>query len=149
MSIDGSSDEREGLLSRFKNLEGNVVVENRTSEPRDVLAIERTTLSWIRLSSTLLFGTVAIILNYRFENSDGDGKGFTRSKGYIISVGSIFSALSICALLLGGYNYFETVNHCISQRINTVKSMPTFIFVAILVTSLLAVSISLIVDSDF
>lgn len=144
--------ETDGLLvSRFKNLPTMLVLENRTSEPRDALLSERTTLSWIRFAGTLALSSVAIMLNYRFQTdgSDNNNNGshnFTKSSGYIITIGVTFSVLSLCSIILGGYNYFQTVNHCISQKIKIFDSRPTLLLLTLIVTVMLVVSITLIVD---
>lgn len=123
----------------------DIVVENRTSEPRDMLMAERTMLSWVRFATVLALAVVALLLEFRFDTSSSPEQDFIHSKAYAITVGTIFGTLSIVGILVALLNYHSTVTAFVRQRTGLGSPIPMAGFVVCVVVVLLGVSISLMV----
>lgn len=120
-----------------------LVVDNRTSEPRDMLMTEGTMLSWVRFASVLALAAVALLLQFQFDTSnEGD---FVHSKAYTITVGTIFGVLSIVGILVSLLTYHTTVRAFVRQRTGLGSNIPMAGFVVCVVVVLLGVSVSLMV----
>ncbi|CDK27561.1 unnamed protein product [Kuraishia capsulata CBS 1993] len=148
--------ETEGLLDRFhRNLHAGLIIENKTSEPRDLLMTERTTLSWIRFSTVLALGCCSVMLNYRFDTDssddgdNGDGGAGSSHSAAKLTIGALFAALSLFCLIIPGYNYFKAVRNYATEKIETAGSGPVFVLVACSVLLLLGVNITLFAKGDF
>ncbi|ODQ80583.1 hypothetical protein BABINDRAFT_7299 [Babjeviella inositovora NRRL Y-12698] len=137
------TDERTSLLYR---LNPSLIMENTTSQPRDGLQAERTTLTFTRFSATLAFTSVAMVLNYRLESSSlPEDDGFHRSK-FTLPVGILLITLALSSLVVSGFNYVKTIRHYASGKIKTVSSLPTILLVSCIVVVLLGINIGLIID---
>lgn len=96
-------------------LETDLVMDNTSSEPRDILMTERTALSWIKLSITLTAVAITVITNFRINTSDGGSNhgNFNNDKtafpkfSYGISI--LFVLLSIATLCIGALTYFQSI----------------------------------------
>lgn len=139
------------MLAAWEHIPTTSVLENKTSEPRDALLSERTTLSWLRFSLQLVFSSVAVLLNFRIktdhsEDNGNDDQGFTAGPKFIVTVATMFVTLALLSTLMAGYNYFQTVSHCMSEKIVIFNPNPSLILLSIAVAVLVGVSVTLITD---
>ncbi|GME82851.1 unnamed protein product [Ambrosiozyma monospora] len=135
------------LLSDLANL----VVENKTSEPRDFLMTERTTLAWVKFSTTLLVSSIAIHLSWRLDTStmsendgddlpsgnDGDEMGDKLKFGTSL----FFVFMSIGCVMLGAYNYFHSIYSFQRERIDTYDVKATFSVLLVIIIILMIVNV--------
>ncbi|KAG0684000.1 hypothetical protein C6P42_005056 [Pichia californica] len=56
-------------------LETDLMIDNTTSEPRDILMTERTALSWVKFSITLATIAITIVTNFRLDTSGNNSGG--------------------------------------------------------------------------
>lgn len=135
-----------------------LIVENKVSEPRDILMTERTTLSWLKFSIVLIVASVAVFLNYRIEtdksesntgNGNGNGnKNFRDSTVYATTIGLLFAALSLVGTICSAINYYKAIRNYASDKIATFDSRITTVFFSVCITTLIAINIALMIKSD-
>lgn len=137
------------LLGRFSY---GVIMKVSTSEPRDVLQLERTCLTFIRFAASLFFTALGIIINFKLDSSGKKSSGnknkpFDTSK-YSIVVSFILFALSFAVLVVSGINYFVTVKRYADHKIQTYNfnNIATVICMTFVIVTLVAINISLIVE---
>ncbi|ODV84758.1 hypothetical protein CANARDRAFT_235280 [[Candida] arabinofermentans NRRL YB-2248] len=129
----------------------DLLIENRTSESRDILMTERTTLSWIKFSTVLSLAAVAIVLNYRIDTSDMRDPGFSdpvrdsKKPINVIVISCLFAAMSLGAVLLSGYNYFRAIYNYKDERIETLDNKLTSIFLTVCIVTLLAINVTFMI----
>ncbi|CAN3474172.1 hypothetical protein DICA0_A05974 [Diutina catenulata] len=141
--------ERQPLLGRFPY---NLVMEVSASEPRDVLQSERTTLTFTRFATTLMFTALGMILNFKI-NSTGEGKepehhasDFSRWCQTVVSY--VLLVLSLFTLILSGVNYMVTVRRYANHKIQTFafNNWVTAVCFSAVVITLAAVCVLFIVE---
>jgi len=129
----------------------SLVTKVQCSIPRDCLQAERSLLLYCKFAGTLGFMSLAVLLNYRFGDSNqGTGyrqNGVSPARKFSIAMGVIFFCLSLGSLVLGFFNYFSNVSHYVSERTRTGSRVPTNIFLSLVVICLLAVNISFLIDA--
>lgn len=133
-------------LSRFPF---TLLLKITASEPRDVLQLERTALTFIRFACTLFFAALAIMLDFRFvtgQTSDTtlpvSGVAFATATSFILL------ALSLTLLIICGINYFVTVRQCAGHKIITsgVNHYGTILCMSSLVVVLVGICVSLVIQ---
>ncbi|GMG18879.1 unnamed protein product [Ambrosiozyma monospora] len=135
------------LLSDLAHL----VVENKTSEPRDFLMTERTTLAWVKFSTTLLVSSIAIHLSWRLdttEMSENDGDDLPGGNGgdemgdkLKFGASLFFVIMSIGCVMLGAYNYFHSIYSFQRERIDTYDVKATFGVLLVIIIILMTVNV--------
>jgi uncharacterized membrane protein YidH (DUF202 family) len=147
-----SNDEAEVNESTFllAGFPYSLVLDITSSEPRDVLQSERTCLTFVRFSTTLFFGALGIILNFRIDSS-GDStpdnhKSFHTITSTVISY--ILLVFAVAILLIAGYDYIRTVKRYASHHIIThgFNDAITIVCMTGVVVSLFAINILLLVE---
>lgn len=145
-----SSSHTKGALKEFADMlfETDLIIDNTTSEPRDILMTERTALSWVKFSVTLSAIAITIITNFRLDTS-GDGKKIGDGEkdtppwfakfSYAISI--LFVLLSMATLFIGCLSYFQSIYNYKEHMVNTYSLKTTLGFLFIVGLILLAVNI--------
>ncbi|OUM51871.1 hypothetical protein BVG19_g1007 [[Candida] boidinii] len=133
-----------------------LIVENKVSEPRDILMTERTTLSWLKFSIVLIVASVAVFLNYRIETDesnskigDGNGNGNVRdSTVYATTIGLLFATLSLVGTICSAINYYKAIRNYASEKITTFDSRITTVFFSVCIATLIGINIALMIKSE-
>lgn len=132
-------------------LETDLMIDNTTSEPRDILMTERTALSWVKFSITLAAIAITIVTNFRLDTS-GDGNNGENSPiwltkfSYGISI--LFVLLSMATLFVGCLSYFQSIYNYKAHRVNTYSLKTTLGFLFIVGIVLLAVNIVFVISVE-
>ncbi|KAG2736193.1 hypothetical protein G9P44_000283 [Scheffersomyces stipitis] len=155
-TIYASITESSSLLGRFPY---SLVMKVSTSEPRDVLQSERTTLTFIRFATSLFFTALGIILNFKLNSSgvdsDDPGSGSPEHRHghfnvstYSTIVSYILLILALATLVISGINYFITIQRYANHKIQvySFNNITTVICVTCIIITLMVISISLIVQ---
>ncbi|CUM54725.1 uncharacterized protein AC631_04244 [Debaryomyces fabryi] len=142
-----SLSERLTLLGR---LPYSLIMKVSSSEPRDVLQLERTFLSFIRFATSLFFTALGIVINFKLDSSGKSGKKeppFNNSK-YSTVISFILFVLSLCVLVISGVNYFITIKRYAKHKIETYNfnNLATVICMTSIIITLIAISVSLIIE---
>lgn len=134
-------------------LETDLIIDNTTSEPRDILMTERTALTWIKFSITLAAIAITIVTNFRLDTSL---KGFSTSNSsdpvwfpkfsYAISI--VFVLLSMATLCVGALSYYQSIYNYKTHHINTYSLKTTLGFLFMVGLLLLVVNIIFVVAVD-
>ncbi|OBA16828.1 uncharacterized protein OGAPODRAFT_93767 [Ogataea polymorpha] len=104
-------------------------VKNRTSEIRDILMAERTTLSWIKFCSVLSLSAMAVC----FRTDDSFGR----------AMGLIFACLSLFTLVLALFNYLRSIYSYRAQKTEVTSSGLTDTYLSLVILALLGINIGL------
>lgn len=132
----------------------SLVLKVLTSEPRDVLQLERTCLTFIRFSTALFFTALGIILNFKLDTS-GDKQPTDPSDRYKkyhtrFATGMSYALLffSLIVLIISGVNYFITVLRYAQRKIQTYSfnNFSTMIVMTGIIITLAAINISMLID---
>lgn len=134
---------RSALASPF-----TLLMQITASEPRDVLQLERTALSFIKFSCTLFFGALAIMLDFRFESGDRGDKPQAGELVYSTVTSFALLALSLAILLVCAVNYMITVRRYASHKIETYNfnNKITVVCMSTVMTVLVGICIALVVQ---
>ena len=129
----------------------SLIIKVSASEPRDVLQLERTCLSFIRFAASLFFTALGIVINFKLDSSGHNGKKKQRpfnSSKYSTVVSFILLALSFSVLVISGINYFVTVKRYAKHKIETYNfnNIVTVICMTSIILTLMGISISLIIE---
>ncbi|ODV80091.1 uncharacterized protein CANTADRAFT_89676 [Suhomyces tanzawaensis NRRL Y-17324] len=138
------------LLSGFPY---SLVMEITASEPRDVLQLERTCLTFIRFACSLVFSALGMVLNFKLNTSGKPTKphqprkGFNRT-AYTTAAAFVLVVLAFAVLILSGINYLITIQRYASHKIETYNynNMSTVVCMTCVFVTLIAINVSLIVD---
>lgn len=135
--------ETTGLLSNFPY---SLLLPVAYSEPRDVLASERTCLSFVRFATALFFASVGIILNFRINSSEQPMPTIHTSS---VIISYILLSLSSLILVISIVNYLKTVKRYASNyiKVDAYDGKATVTLVSAVVLCLLGVNIALLVES--
>ncbi|RCK59544.1 hypothetical protein Cantr_07609 [Candida viswanathii] len=136
----------------------SLVLKVETSEPRDVLQLERTCLTFVRFSTALFFTALAIILNFKIDTSgesdndtgdDRDRKKYFNHNAFNTSASYILLVLSLFVLGISGVNYFITIDRYAKHKIATYSfnNLTTIIGVTGVILTLMAINITMIVEA--
>lgn len=123
-------------------LESDLTIANTASEPRDVLMMERTALSWIKFSITLSAIAITIITNFRLDTSGdiGDKNPPDWFPGFSFGVSILFLVLGIATLLIGAFSYTQSIYNYKSHRVNIYSLEMTLGFLLVVGVILLVVN---------
>ncbi|KAI8577377.1 hypothetical protein K450DRAFT_252175 [Umbelopsis ramanniana AG] len=124
-------------------LDNAFVVPNEGSMARDQCANERTYLSWLKLSCTIIVLGFTIIINLRLPNGETQPSIDPR---YTRPIGITFVAIGLLSFILGLVKYFRNVRLLILHR--TLVQAGWFSFLLMAIVSLFACTIMLIVVSS-
>jgi hypothetical protein len=135
------------FLLRWGDKEG---VPITTSLPRDCLQAERSLLLFSKVGAILCLMSFAVVLDFRLDTSGSvhhrpTGGHFDR-KVFSLVIGTLFFVLSMCALVLGTYNYFHSIRLYVTQHRKIGRRLPMNLFVSLLVLTLLSLNIAFLVD---
>lgn len=137
--------ETTALLAQFPY---SMVLKVAFSEPRDVLASERTCLAFIRFSTTLFFAALGIILNFKI-NSSGE-VDTSPGKLHLSSQAIAYALLVFAALVLvvSGVNYMLAIDKYARNKVvvNGYSNGFTLVVVTGVVLALLGINMALIVE---
>lgn len=132
----------------------SLVLDITTSEPRDVLQSERTTLVFVRFATSLFFTALGIMYNFKLKTADDETS--TTSK-YTENQRSIFSTvvsyllivLALATLIISWINYFVTVRQYAEHKIYTYNfnNFSTVVIVTAVIITLIGICVALIVES--
>ncbi|RCK62593.1 hypothetical protein Cantr_09301 [Candida viswanathii] len=136
----------------------SLVLKVETSEPRDVLQLERTCLTFVRFSTALFFTALAMILNFKIDTSGESGndtgnnrkrKKYFNHNAFNTSVSYILLVLSLFVLGVSGVNYFITVNRYAKHKIATYSfnNLTTIIGVTGVILTLMVINITMIIEA--
>lgn len=129
-------------------LKTDLMIDNTTSEPRDILMTERTALSWVKFSITLAAITITIVTNFRLDTS-GDGDSDKKSPPWLpkfsYGISILFVILSMATLFVGSLSYFQSIYNYKAHRVNTYSLESTLGFLFVVGVVLLAVNIVFVV----
>lgn len=119
-----------------------------SSEPRDVLQLERTFLTFLRFSLSLLFTALAIFQHFRLDTS-GSHDPFRPYNGITVPIAFILVGLALFALMLSTFNYFVTVQRYAQHKISIggVYNKATVVCMTLIMVSMIGICVLLIVDS--
>lgn len=129
-----------------------VIMKVSASEPRDVLQLERTLLSFIRFATSLFFTALGIVINFKLDSSGKSGNNKKRppfnSSTYSTVASFVLFGLSLCVLIISGVNYFITIQRYAKHKIETYNfnNIATVICMTCIIITLIAISISLIIE---
>lgn len=130
-------------------LETDLMIDNTTSEPRDILMTERTALSWVKFSITLAAIAITIVTNFRLDTSGDNDSGDRRSPPWVprfsYGVSILFILLSMATLFVGCLSYFQSIYNYKANRVNTYSLKTTLGFLFVVGLVLLAVNIVFVV----
>lgn len=133
-------------------LETDLMVDNTTSEPRDILMTERTALSWVKFSITLAAIAITIVTNFRLDTSGDGGDGDRRPPPWVprfsYGVSILFILLSMATLFVGCLSYFQSIYNYKAHRVNTYSLKTTLGFLFVVGLVLLAVNVVFVVAVD-
>lgn len=138
-----SANENLTLLHTFPY---TLLMKVSTSEPRDLLQLERTCLTFVRLASSLFFTALGIMLNFKLDTSGGSQK--SSSTLFSVTVSFILLGLGFAALVISGIDYFITIDRYAKHKIDTYNftNFSTVICMTCIIITLMGISISLIVE---
>lgn len=111
--------EEEPLLSHFI-IPDDLILENKTSEPRDLLMSERTFLSWIKCGTMLCMVSGLEIINYRFtsmSNNEGDEHNWPTKYSMTISI--ILCVMGLGCFIVATISYFQSLFSYKNQKVQT------------------------------
>ena len=125
-----------------------------TSEPRDVLQLERTCLTFVRFSTALFFTALGIILNFKLDTSgspddnSGNNKKNISITAFNSAISYILLVLALFVLCVTGVNYFVTMNRYAKHKIATYSfnNLTTIIGMTSIIVTLMAINITMIVE---
>lgn len=142
-----SLSERLTLLGR---LPYSLIMKVSASEPRDVLQLERTFLSFIRFATSLFFTALGIVVNFKLDSSGKSEQNEPpfQSSQYSTVISFILFVLSFCVLVISGVNYFITIKRYAKHKIETYNfnNLATVICMTSIIITLIAISVSLIIE---
>lgn len=145
LPAEANDGEQTALLARFPY---SMVLKVAYSEPRDVLASERTCLAFIQFSTTLFFAALGIVLNFKI-NSSGEidlrpGK-FTLSSETVGCVLLVFSGL---ILVVSAINYMTAIKKFANNhvKVNSYTNTFTISTITAIVIGLFSINIALIIE---
>lgn len=138
-------------LKPFGILPYSLIMKVSASEPRDVLQLERTFLSFIRFATSLFFTALGIVIRFKLDSSGNDekeGKQPFDPTEYSTAVSYILFFFSLSVLIVSGINYFVTIKRYAKHKIETYNfnNMATVICMTCIILILMAISISLIIE---
>lgn len=122
----------------------NEIMQNRTSEPRDLLMSERTFLSWVKCGAMMCLMACLVIVNFRFETSKEDIGGL--SPKYNLFIAILLSALGLGCFIVSGISYMQSLHGYKHQKVTTYDSRYTTGYLIILCTALLGVNIAFLIE---
>lgn len=141
-----------GRLTLLGKLPYSLIMKVSASEPRDVLQLERTLLSFIRFATSLFFTALGIVINFKLDSSGKSGNNKKRppfnSSTYSTVASFVLFGLSLCVLIISGVNYFITIKRYAKHKIETYNfnNIATVICMTCIIITLIAISISLIIE---
>lgn len=123
-------------------LETDLTITNTASEPRDVLMMERTALSWVKFSMTLSAIAITIITDFRLDTSGNVGHGTAPEwfPNFSFSVSILFLVLSIATLIIGAFLYTQSIYNYKLHRVNIYSLEMTLGYLLVVGVILLAVN---------
>lgn len=119
-----------------------------SSEPRDALQLERTFLSFLRFSVSLIFTSLAIVQRFRL-NTSGKNDHFRPGTHFSVPVSFTLLGLAVFALSVSAFNYFVTVNRYAQHKIQThgVYNAATVVCMTCIMVGMIALCTLLIIES--
>ena len=94
---------------KFNRNSYSLVMKVETSEPRDVLQLERTCLTFVRFSTALFFTALGIILNFKLDTSGSPDDNSGNNKKKYFNHTAFNSAILIYYLFLPCLCYVSLV----------------------------------------
>ncbi|KAG0687968.1 hypothetical protein C6P40_001582 [Pichia californica] len=128
-------------------LETDLMIDNTTSEPRDILMTERTALSWVKFSITLATIAITIVTNFRLDTSGNNSGGGNDENSppwlpkFSYGTAILFVLLSMATLSIGCLSYFQSIYNYKEHSVNTYSLKTTLGFLFIVGLVLLSVNI--------
>ena len=131
----------------------DMLLQVKTSEPRDALQLERTCLSLVRFSTTLFVTSFGIHLNFKLNTSNNPDSDSRLQDPFLNSVMSqwlsyLLVTLLFVFLLVTGASYYVTINRYKVGNINNFgfnNSMNSLVM-GVLILALLCLNILLLID---
>lgn len=119
-----------------------------SSEPRDVLQLERTFLTFLRFSTSLLFTALVVFQHFRLDTSGQDDPNPTSNR-FSAPVAFCLVGLGVFALAISAVNYFNTVDRYARHkiRIHSVHNRSTVVCMSCIMVGMIALCVLMIVDS--
>ncbi|QPG73369.1 hypothetical protein FOA43_000679 [Brettanomyces nanus] len=122
----------------------DLIIENRTSEPRDLLMSERTLLAWVKCGTLLCMVSALMIIDFRLDTTKPSNMGSDRGKR--ISKYSFAISIVLCVLGLGCFTvasiaYFKALYSYKHQKIQTYDITFLTAYLAFLCLSLFGIGI--------
>lgn len=126
----------------------SVRLKIESSEPRDVLQLERTFLTFLRFSMSLIFTSLAIVQHFRL-NTSGKSDPFRPRTRFTVPVSFTLVGLAVFALSVSAVNYFVTVNRYAQHKIQThgVYNAATVVCMTCIMVGMIALCTLLIIES--
>lgn len=124
--------------------DNRLVMNITTSEPRDLLMIERNCLSMVKFGVVLSLTSIAMLVNFGFgkrEKLEGD------KKILFTIFGSIFMLLSLLSLVLGALNYYHSIGRYTKEKVEVFNHIPITGFVFSCFVMIFTVSVVLLTQS--
>lgn len=121
-----------------------MILEVKTSEPRDALQLERTCLSLIRFASTLFITSLGILMNFKIDSASPEPADL-----YSTIVAYLLIGVSILFLIVTLGSYLVTLSRYKSGKIHSFgfNNWLTSVLLAVLVSILAFICISLFIES--
>ncbi|VEU20978.1 DEKNAAC101806 [Brettanomyces naardenensis] len=144
-SNDGASQTDSELVPLLAHLIRNedLIIENKTSEPRDLLMSERTFLSWVKTGTMLCLVSGMMSLNFRLDTSnEGDGnRGGHWATEYSFGISILLCLLGLGCFAVATIAYFQALYSYKNQKIKIYDTNLLAGYLAVLCVTLFGVSI--------
>lgn len=129
-----------------------MMVDNTASEPRDILMIERTALSWAKFSITLSAIAVTIATDFRLDTSSSNFGKLPKLKNpppwfprFSYAVSILFVILSMLSLFVGLLSYVQSIYNYKSHRVFTYSLRTSMGYLLVVGVLLLAINITFLI----
>ncbi|CUM62901.1 uncharacterized protein PRCAT00000460001 [Priceomyces carsonii] len=126
----------------------SLTLKVQTSEPRDILQLERTCLSFIRFTTALFFTALGIILNFKIDSSNDGGGSHKLHHSYSAAISFLVLILAAVLLIVSLLNYLTSVDRYATGKIKTYRfnNLHTVIIMTGVVLAVTSICIILIIE---
>ncbi len=122
----------------------NEIMQNRTSEPRDLLMSERTFLSWVKCGSMMCLMACLVVVNFRFETSGNEVSGWSPKYNLLIAI--LLCVLGLGCFIVSGISYLQSLHGYKHQRVTTYDPRYTTGYLIVLCIALLGINLAFMIE---